>query len=66
MLESAKTQLVPALQPGTLNLVLGSNFKSLKPPSNLTQAYGGISGSTNICKDASAFAGPDQPSDFAP
>ncbi len=66
VLSSVKAQLVPTLQPGTLNLVLGSDFKSLKPPSNLTQAYGGISGSTNICKDASAFSGPDRPSDFAP
>ena len=66
VLTSAKTQLMPGLQPGTLNLVLGSDFKSLKPPSNLTQAYGGINGSTNICKDASAFSGPDQPSQFAP
>ncbi len=66
VLISARTQRVPTLQPGTLNLVLGADFKSLKPPSNLTQAYGGISGSTNICKDASAFSGPDQPSDFAP
>jgi LCP family protein required for cell wall assembly len=66
VLISAKTQLMPGLQPGTLNLVLGADFKSLKPPSNLTQAYGGINGNTNICKDASAFSGPDQPSDFAP
>jgi hypothetical protein len=66
VLISAKTQLMPGLQAGTLNLVLGSDFKSLKPPSNLTQAYGGINGSTNICKDASAFSGPDQPSQFAP
>jgi LCP family protein required for cell wall assembly len=66
VLSGVKTELVPSLQPGTLNLVLGSSFKGLKPPSNLTQAYGGISGSTNICKDASAFSGPDQPSDFAP
>ncbi len=66
VLTSAKTQLMPGVQPGTLNLVLGSDFNGLKPPSNLTQAYGGISGSTNICKDASAFSGPDQPSDVAP
>ncbi|HUK68628.1 MAG TPA: LCP family protein [Streptosporangiaceae bacterium] len=66
VLSSVRTELVPTLQPGTLNLVLGSSFTGLKSPSNLTQAYGGISGSTNICKDASAFSGPDQPSDFAP
>jgi LCP family protein required for cell wall assembly len=66
VLENVKTQLLPTLQPGRLSLVLGSDFKNLKPPSNLTQVYGGISGSTNICKDASAFAGPDSPADFAP
>ncbi len=66
VLSSVTAQLTPGLQPGTLNLVLGSDFKALKPPSNLAQAYGGISGSTNICKDASAFSGPDQPSNFAP
>ena len=68
-LTKVTAQLVPSLQPGTVNLVLGSDFTSLapvKPPSNLVQAYNGINGSADICKDASAFAGPDQPSDFAP
>ncbi len=68
-LTNVTAQIVPTLQPGTVNLILGSDFQSLapvKPPSNLVQAYNGISGDTNICKDAGAFAGPDQPSDFAP
>jgi len=68
-LTKVTAQLVPSLQPGTVNLVLGSDFTSLapvKPPSNLVQAYNGINGSADICKDASAFAGPVQPSDFAP
>lgn len=69
VLSNVKAKLVPTLQPGTLNLVLGSDFKALKPPkppSNLAKAYNGITGNVNICKDARAFAGPDQPADFAP
>ncbi len=69
VISNVKTELVPRLQPGTVNLVLGSDFKALKPPrppSNLAKAYNGITGNVNICKDAGAFAGPDRPSDFAP
>ncbi len=69
VLTNVKAQLVPSLQPGTVKLVLGSDFTGLtapKPPSNLAKAYNGITGNVNICKDAGAFAGPDQPSDFAP
>jgi hypothetical protein len=29
---------------------------------NLSQAYGGITGDANICKDQNAFTGPDNPS----
>jgi LCP family protein required for cell wall assembly len=65
-LTGAQAQQVSSLQPGTVNLVVGADFKGLKPPSDLTKQYGGITGNANICKDSGAFAGPDQPSDFAP
>lgn len=65
-LSGAQLQQVSTAQPGTVNLVLGPGFQGLKPPSDLTKQYGGITGNANICKDSSAFAGPDQPSDFAP
>jgi LCP family protein required for cell wall assembly len=65
-LSGAQLQQVSTAVPGTVNLVLGSGFQGLKPPSDLTKQYGGITGNANICKDSSAFAGPDQPSDFAP
>ncbi len=54
-----------ALQAGTVTLVVGSTFNglsSVKPSAspaaatNLTPTYGGITGSTNICADAKAFA----------
>jgi LCP family protein required for cell wall assembly len=54
-----------ALQAGTITLVVGSTFNglsSVKPSAspaaatNLTPTYGGITGSTNICADAKAFA----------
>jgi hypothetical protein len=54
-----------ALQAGTISLVVGSSFNglsSVKPSAspaaatNLTPTYGGITGSTNICADAKAFA----------
>jgi LCP family protein required for cell wall assembly len=57
-----------ALQPGTLNLIVGTDFNgvgssaaqpspSASPAaSSLNQTFGGITGSTNICKDAAAFA----------
>jgi LCP family protein required for cell wall assembly len=54
----------PGITPGTVDVVLGSSFTELNTtaptsPSNLTQTYGGITGSTNICSDGSAFSGPD-------
>jgi LCP family protein required for cell wall assembly len=55
----------PALAPGTIDAILGSTFTSLKPvtttspTSDLTHTFGGITGSTSICGDGSAFAGPD-------
>jgi LCP family protein required for cell wall assembly len=59
---------------GTIDLILGSTFTELKTPSassstssgksgsstaNLTKTFGGIQGNVNVCKDNSAFAGPD-------
>ena len=64
----------PTLTPGTVILVLGSSFNgvtgqsttspSTSPSSNpsvatATAADGGLSGSSNICSDQAAFAGPD-------
>ena len=55
----------PSLTPGTIDAILGSTFTSLKPmitknpTSDLTRTFGGITGSTSICHDSSAFAGPD-------
>ncbi|HEY2506551.1 MAG TPA: LCP family protein [Streptosporangiaceae bacterium] len=49
-----------------LRLVLGSNFTSVQQTAssgssiqNLAGTFGGIKGNVNICKDSSAFAGPD-------
>jgi LCP family protein required for cell wall assembly len=63
---NAQVKQNTTLNPGTLELILGSNFNGVASPqasaspspsaSNLTQTYGGITGSTNICKDAAAFA----------
>ena len=66
---------VPTLTPGTVDVILGSDFTSLAsaPTSGstassgsgsgstagLTQTFGGITGNTSICSDGSAFAGPD-------
>jgi LCP family protein required for cell wall assembly len=73
MISHSELQLVPSLAPGTINLIVGSNFHGLKqkttpvaPVKNLAKQFGGISGSTNICNNKNAFSGPDQPSDFGP
>jgi LCP family protein required for cell wall assembly len=72
---SAQVQEVPSLSPGTVTLIIGSNFSGLVKASsphssagsnstaadNLSQSYGGITGSTNICTDQNAFTGPDNP-----
>ncbi|HLX51804.1 MAG TPA: LCP family protein [Streptosporangiaceae bacterium] len=72
-LTGAQVQLDRNLTPGTVYLILGSSFNGLNGSSsggshrnspstqNLSQTYGGINASTNICKDSSAFAGPDNP-----
>jgi LCP family protein required for cell wall assembly len=65
---------VPGLTPGTVDVVLGSDFTSLAatpttagsasgsgsgPTAGLTQTFGGITGNTSICSDGAAFSGPD-------
>lgn len=62
------------LQPGTIALIIGANFRGLtggkarKGPSvaTLSQHYTGISANQNICKDASAFTGPLSPVPASP
>jgi len=61
----------PSLTGTTLTLILGSTFTSLLPAggtstsgtsaglSSIASTYGGITGSTNICSDSSAFTGPN-------
>jgi LCP family protein required for cell wall assembly len=73
MLRNTQMQLVPSLTPGTINLIVGSDFNGIKQPAaaaapvkNLAKQYNGISGNANICSDKNAFNGPDQPSDFGP
>jgi LCP family protein required for cell wall assembly len=63
---SSKLQEVPSLTGSAVQLILGSTFNGLSSASSgssatssLAATYGGITGSTNICDDASAFAGPD-------
>jgi LCP family protein required for cell wall assembly len=64
-MDNVETLRVPGVKAGTVNLILGSTFTSLKTstkkPSTatLTKTFGGITGKTNACKDSSAFAGPD-------
>jgi hypothetical protein len=75
-------QQVTGITAGTVDLILGSDFTSLKAVpassgagsakssssglSNVTKTFGGITGNTNICNNRSAFSGPDVPSQFAP
>jgi LCP family protein required for cell wall assembly len=63
------------LTPGSIELIVGSSFTGLVTHSHksashsshatsvskLSSTYGGVNGNTNICKDSSAFAGPDSP-----
>lgn len=72
----AQPKQVTGLKGGTLGLVIGPGFKGVgahkakKPKSSATTAatlsknYGGVNGSANICKQSSAFIGPDTPADF--
>jgi LCP family protein required for cell wall assembly len=79
-LAGVETRQVKTLPGGaSVALVIGSSFKgmagahpakahkkSAPPVSTLGNNYGGIAGSTNICRDAGAFSGPDNPQDFTP
>ena len=64
----------PSLAPGRLNLILGSSFTSLAPPSSgapgakptpsvgsLAKNYGGITGNVGCTGDQAAFQGPNSP-----
>jgi LCP family protein required for cell wall assembly len=66
---SSTLQEDPSLTGSAVQLILGSTFTGLNSSSSASSAssalsslaatYGGITGSTNICDDSSAFAGPD-------
>jgi LCP family protein required for cell wall assembly len=70
-LSSVEVQQNSALTPGTIELIVGSSFTALNAPSSssssssqpsissVSVADGAISADTNICKDTSAFVGPD-------
>ena len=65
-LNHVETLQEPGVSPGTVNLILGSTFTSLKmatakktSTATLTKTFGGITGGVNVCKDSSAFSGPD-------
>lgn len=52
---NVKLQLDSAVPAGTINLVLGKEFKKLapirsQPPGDLAKQFSGYSGSTNVCK----------------
>jgi LCP family protein required for cell wall assembly len=75
-LPGAQLKQVTGLKGGALSLVIGPGFKGVgahkakKSKSSATTAatlsknYGGVNGSANICKQSSAFIGPDTPADF--
>jgi LCP family protein required for cell wall assembly len=73
LLGSVTVRQDASLTSGTVTLILGSSFTALKSAStgsgsgskssgtgiqNLATTYGGITGSTPICKDSNAFSGP--------
>jgi hypothetical protein len=55
-----------SLTPGTIELIVGSSYTALRPlaattqqsVSGLSHKFSGITGSTSVCKDQAAFAGP--------
>jgi LCP family protein required for cell wall assembly len=69
------TQVIPdsSLTPGTLELIIGSEFNGFSAPSanpspsaspapsiqSVTQTDGALAGNSRICRDQQAFAGPD-------
>ena len=72
-LSSVRVQKVAGLAPGTIDLIIGSSFHGLGTSSSsssksksagsttISKSYGGISAASNICKNSSAFSGPDNP-----
>jgi LCP family protein required for cell wall assembly len=72
----SQVKQVTGLKSSTLSLVLGSGFKGVgthQPKKKkaksasaaaLSKNYGGVNGAANICKQSSAFTGPDNPSMF--
>jgi LCP family protein required for cell wall assembly len=69
-LSNVEVEQNTALQPGTIELIVGSTFSALKVQptsaatpapsvSSLSSSDGAITASTNICADQAAFAGPD-------
>jgi hypothetical protein len=75
VIPGAQVKQVSSLKGGTLSLVLGSGFKGVAvhkakkkhrraSAAALSKNYGGVNGAANICKQSSAFTGPDNPSMF--
>jgi LCP family protein required for cell wall assembly len=76
-ISGATVKEVSSVKGSTVDLVIGSGFKGLasthkskrtrKSAEEVSKsaAYNGVSGSTNICRDQSAFSGPDNPSMFS-
>ncbi len=72
----AQVKQVTSLKGSTLDLVLGSGFKGIGThktkkkkgksvsAATLSKNYGGVNGAANICRQSSAFSGPDTPSMF--
>jgi LCP family protein required for cell wall assembly len=70
-LSNVETLQNSSLTPGTIELIAGSTFSSLKSPSSastsapkqsvsqVSASDGAISANTGVCKDAGAFSGPD-------
>jgi len=65
-LDNVETLRMPGITAGSVDLILGSTFTSLKTATTkksstetLTKTFGGIKGNVNVCADKSAFAGPD-------
>jgi LCP family protein required for cell wall assembly len=61
-LSGTQLRQVTTLQPGTIDLIVGSSFNGLKaaattatPVKDLAKQYGGISGTVNACKSNGAF-----------
>jgi LCP family protein required for cell wall assembly len=61
-ISGATIQRNGSVAPGTMELIVGSDFTGLKAvsattsPTNLTKTYGGIRGNVGICQDKKAFS----------